>query len=104
MSRPYDQLAVKTASAGYVGTCGESATACKHKFLPAFINRDDGRIEVARMPNGQPAPMHLICSLPAEWAARSDARGQVLELKSCIEAGFVRDGRFYTRDEAAQAG
>ena len=101
MSRPNDQLAVRTASNEYLGTCGESATAKNVKFLPAFRNPLDGRIERARFPNGQPAPMHLIGGLPQEWAVRCDEDGCVLEIGDDIEAGFVRDGQFYTREEAA---
>jgi hypothetical protein len=101
MSRPNDQLAVRTASDEYIGTCGESATAKKVKFLPAFRSSLDGRIERARFPNGQPAPMHLIGGLPQEWAVRCDLEGCVLEISEDIEAGFVRDDRFYTREEAA---
>ena len=84
MSRQNNQLAVTQASARFAGTCGESATACKHKFLPAFRNDADGRVELARLPNGNAAPMHLISALPEEWATRRDDRGNVLELIDSI--------------------
>lgn len=96
-----DQRAVTSASQAYLGTCGESLMAVQEQFVPAFIDRADGRVEVARMPDGKPAPMHLISHLPVEWALQCDARGGVIELKASIEAGFVRDGRYYTRAEAA---
>ena len=101
MKRPNDQSAVKAASQPYLGTCGESIEATRCQFLPAFIDREDGRVELARMANGEPAPMHLICHLPVEWALQRDARGRVIELKETIEAGFVRKGRYFTREEAA---
>lgn len=104
MSRPNNQLAVRTESDAYIGTCGESATARQHKFLPAFRNERDGRVELARLSNGRPAPMHLISALPQEWAVRCDERGNVLELIEEVVAGFFRDDRFYTREEAASAG
>lgn len=104
MSRPNDQLAVHAESDPYIGSCGESATACKHKFLPAFRNETDGRVELARMSNGNPAAMHLISALPKEWAERCDESGNVLELIEGIVAGFVRDRQFYTREQAAKAG
>jgi len=102
MSRPNDQLAVRAASQEYLGTCGESATAKNVKFVPAFRNMLDGRVERARFPNGKPAPMHLIGGLPREWAVRCDEAGCVLEISDDIEAGFVRDDQFYTREQAAR--
>ena len=101
MSRPNDQFTVRAESDAYRGTCGESATACQHKFRPAFRNEADGRVELARLPNGNPAPMHLISALPREWALRCDEQGGVLQLVETVIAGFLREGRFYTRDEAA---
>ncbi len=104
MSRHRNQLAVTQESTPYQGTCGESAVACQHQFVPAFCNRADGRVELARLPNGKPAPMHLIAALPKTWASRCDERGNVLELIDSIVAGFVKNGRFYTREEAAAEG
>lgn len=103
MSRPNDQIAVHSASQAYIGTCGESATARQNSFLPAFRNEADGRVELARMANGKPAPMHLISWLPREWAVTCDEAGKVLELIDDVIAGFVKSGRFFTREEAAQA-
>ncbi|MEM7003001.1 MAG: hypothetical protein AAF529_19600 [Pseudomonadota bacterium] len=102
MSRPNDQQAVHAASQDFAGTCGESRIACANQFLPAFIDRDTGRIELSRLASGKPAPIHLVAHLPQAWATICDAQGQVLELKANIEAGFVRDHRYYTREEAAQ--
>jgi hypothetical protein len=47
--------------------------------------------------------MHVISCLPDEWAAERDAAGEIVRLKDSVIAGFVRDGRFYTREEAATA-
>jgi hypothetical protein len=49
------------------------------------------------------APIHLLCGLPAEWVVSRDAAGGVSAVKPSIVAGFLRDGRFYTREEAARA-
>ena len=48
--------------------------------------------------------MHLIAALPKTWASRCDDRGNVLELIDSVVAGFVKNGRFYTREEAAAEG
>ena len=103
MSRPNDQFAVYAESDPYIGSCGESATACKHKFIPAFRDDKDGRVELARMSDGRPAAMHLISALPKEWAISCDELGNVLELIESVVAGFVRGEQFYTRDEATKA-
>ena len=97
-----NQRAITAESEPYDGTCGESRVACQNRFAPAFCNRADGRVELARLPNGNPAPMHLITALPQAWAARCDAKGHVLALIDSIEAGFVKNGRFYSREEAAR--
>jgi hypothetical protein len=39
--------------------------------------------------------------LPEEWVADRDAGGCPRALKPSIVAGFVRDGEFYTREQAA---
>lgn len=104
MIRSNNQAAVARASLAFRGSCGESEVACRHAFVPAFRNSRDGCVEIAKLADGNPAAMHLISHLPGEWAARCDAQGNVLELIAGIEAGFVRDGQFYSRAEAAAAG
>ena len=103
MSRALTQIALRRESAPYTGTCGDSGTACRNRFRPAFRDAD-GRVEIARLADGRPAPMHLIGKLPAVWAKLCDANGNIIELKAGIVAGFVRDDRFYTREEAAASG
>ena len=84
----------------FAGTRGVSVNNRSLGFLPAFRDNDTGRVEIARLANGRPATMHVIEGLPHEWAvARIDNR--VCAVKSSVVAGFVRDGVFYTREEAA---
>jgi hypothetical protein len=47
--------------------------------------------------------MHLLDGLPDEWVVERDAAGRVRAIKDSVIAGFVRDGRFYTREQAAAA-
>ncbi len=82
-------------------TCGVSRNARRLNLIPAFLDPHTGRIEIARFACGLPAPMHVIEGLPAEWATRFDEDGQITELKARIISGFVRDGIFYTREQAA---
>jgi hypothetical protein len=46
--------------------------------------------------------MHLLEGLPDTLLLARAPSGRVTAVKDSVVAGFVRDGRFYTRDEAAQ--
>ena len=69
---------------------------------PAFLDKNTGRVEIAKLKNGVEAPMHIISWLPEEWAICFDENGLVLKLKSGIVPGFEQDGCFYARDEVAE--
>ena len=83
------------------GTKGVSKNNRADGFKPAFRNQRTGQVELARFENGNPAPIHLIAGLPGEWAATKNKDGAVASLHGGIVAGFVRDGVFYSREEAA---
>lgn len=100
---PQTQTQVFRASERFRGTAGESKTACQQRFIPAFRRERDGRVEWAKNANGTPAAMHLIAWLPKSWAEQLDSEGRVLKLVEGITSGFCRNGKFYTRDEAAAA-
>jgi len=70
-------------------------------FQPAFIDRDTETVHLSHFPDGRPAPCHLLDGLPAELVLGRNRQGRVTRVKSSVVSGFVRDGRFYTRDEAA---
>ncbi|MGH8615487.1 MAG: dihydroorotase [Gammaproteobacteria bacterium] len=53
--------------------------------------------------DGRRAPIHLLGGLPKRLVLRRDASGKVIVLKGSVNAGFVREGRFYTREQAAMA-
>ena len=84
----------------YAGTGGVSQNNHDARFLPAFRD-EDGRVEVARLENGEIAPMHLLCGLPDAWVTGRDGEGRVTAIRDDIVAGFVRDDVFYTREQAA---
>lgn len=98
-----NQDRLRRENLAYAGTNGVSQQACAKRFVPAFKDLETGRVEVACSAPGTPAPMHLLHCLPDEWAAERDADGTITALKPSVIAGFVRDGRFYTREEAANA-
>lgn len=93
---------LQTENLVYAGTRGISQNNRASGFKPAFLDKSTGRIEIAKLKNGQRAPVHIISWLPEEWASRFDDEGLVLNLRPGIIAGFERDGCFYTRDQAAE--
>lgn len=87
----------------FAGTGGVSRGNRASGFLPAFYDAESGSVEVARFSNGALAPMHLLDGLPDAWVKRRCPSGQVIAVKDSVVAGFFRQGRFYTRDQAARA-
>lgn len=86
----------------FKGTCGISQENRSLGFLPAFVDTRDGKIYLARFADGRLAPMHLLDGLPETVIEKRDEYGKVIAVKDCVIAGFVRDGHFYTREQAAQ--
>jgi len=87
----------------FAGTGGVSEQNRCGGFRPAFHDLASGRTALARFADGRPAPMHLLDGLPKEWLVQRDTAGRVKAIKATIIAGFVREGLFYTREEAAAA-
>jgi hypothetical protein len=85
----------------FAGTGGVSPGNRRAGFRPAFRDQASGRVERARFADGTPAPMHVLDGVPADWVQSRDADGRPCSLREGIVAGFVREGRFYTREEAA---
>lgn len=86
----------------YADTAGVSANNSHLNYQPAFRDTRSGRVEIARFQDGRPAPIHLLCALPERWVTQRDANGQVSAVHCRIEAGFVRNGVFFTREQLAQ--
>lgn len=97
-----DSRSLQMDNMAFAGTCGVSEHATVGGFSPAFLDKASGRVEVSRMRDGQPAPAHLISWLPREWAAEMEADGAIVRLRAGIIAGFVKDGVFLTREQAAE--
>jgi hypothetical protein len=85
----------------YVGTGGRSQENRSAAFLPAFCDTDTETVYPSRFGDGKLAPIHVLDGLPAELVLGRSAQGRALALRPSVISGFVRMGRFYTRDEAA---
>lgn len=101
MAPPLTRNRIRRENLAFAGTGGVSPENRCRRFAPAFRDDSTGRIELSRYANGGLAPMHLIDGLPVEWISDRDPDGRPSALKATIVAGFVRDGRFYTREQAA---
>ncbi len=83
------------------GTGGTSAENQSLGFQPAFVDRETRAIYLSRFADGRPAPCHVLDGLPRELVLWRRACGRVAAVKPSLVSGFVRDGCFYTREEAA---
>ncbi len=101
--RGLDAGKLRTENRQFAHTCGLSANNADQAFVPAFRNEQTGEVALARFADGRIAPMHLIINLPDAWATARNARGQISAVLDCVIAGFVHEGQFYTRAEAAAA-
>ena len=104
MGRLISAQTIHQQNLAFAGTNGVSDNNRRQRFVPAFRDEETGRVELARFANGKVAPAHLIVGLPPEWAAARGKTGCILAIKSSITAGFVRDGEFFTREQAAAVG
>lgn len=83
---------------------GATSKACKKSgFVPAFYDTRSKRSVISRYANGKPAPIHLLDGVPVEWVAEYDTEGHVATLRPGVISGFLRAGRFYTREQVTRA-
>jgi hypothetical protein len=98
-----------TLSSGYLqletaahrGTGGVSAENRALGFRPAFRDTETGQTFPSTFADGRPAPFHILDGLPEPVVLARDRNGRVSRVLGSIVAGFLRDGVFYTRAEAA---
>lgn len=94
---------IRRENLAFARTGGVSQENRSSGFLPAFCDMESGIVQPARFSNGTLAPMHLLDGLPDDWVKERDLSGRVAAIKDSIIAGFLREGRFYTREQAADA-
>jgi hypothetical protein len=85
--------------------CGFGAVSRESRcygLSPAFLDSDTGRVLPSRFSDGRLAQVHVLDGLPEDVVVTRGGSGRVVAVKGSIVAGFVRDGQFYTREEAAR--
>ena len=93
---------VAEQSQAYRGTGGVSEENRAFGFLPAFLDRESGRIHLSCDARGVPSAVHQFDGFPGDWVVARDQHGKPCAVKASVEAGFVREGYFFTREQAAQ--
>jgi hypothetical protein len=72
-------------------------------LLPAFLDRDTGRVFTSRFRNGRPAGIHVIDGLPPDLVLERSETGRAMAIKESVVAGFICcRGQFYTREQASR--
>lgn len=95
-----DQLVSEKAA--YRNTGGVSECNHAEGFRPAFMDLETGIVYPSVNPDGTEACCHRVDTLPEALVLSHRADGRVEAIKGSVVAGFQRNGRFFTRDEAAR--
>jgi hypothetical protein len=98
---PLTQHTLQRENDVYRGSGGISQENRGVGFRPAFLDTRTLSIHPSRFADGRPAPFHSIDGLPDALVLERDPGGRVVAAHPSVVSGFERDGRFYTRDEAA---
>lgn len=85
----------------FANSRGVSANCASMRFLPAFRDTITGETHLSLLPNGHVSPIHLLDGLPAHWVLERDNRHRVTAVRSSVVCGFVRNGKFYSREDLA---
>ncbi|RYE45586.1 MAG: hypothetical protein EOP24_19125 [Hyphomicrobiales bacterium] len=83
------------------GGGGVSARNRGAGFRPAFRNTETGFVYPSCFADGRPAPVHVIDGLPDELVVTRSLTGRVTSVKKSVQCGFVFEGCFFDRNEAA---
>ncbi len=94
------QQSLRDENVLYASTCGVSQNNQSRGYKPAYLNTITGVYMISRFANGSPAPVHVLDGLPESWIEERDQDGHVTKTCPGIVSGFLRDGHFYTREEA----
>lgn len=95
-----ERLALENAC--HAGGAGVSEGNRTLGFRPAFLDRETLVVYASRFADGRPAPFHVLDGLPDALVLSRRVNGRVASVKASVVSGFVRGGRFYSREQAAR--
>jgi hypothetical protein len=90
-------------NAAHQGSGGVSAENRGLGFRPGFLDTLTGATYLSTFADGRPAPFHILDGMPEELVVARDRRGMISQVVGSIIAGFLRNGEFFTREQAAAA-
>jgi len=79
----------------------DSVKTLDRGFAPAYYDSATETVYLSRYSDGSKAPVHVLDGIPCNLFP--DGNEKSGELPDTIIVGFVRDNRFYTREQAAQS-
>ncbi len=103
MKRFLSRSVLRQENLHFQGSGGRSEENRSAGFRPAFLDAETAMIHESRFGDGRLAPIHVLDGLPEALILARSASGRVTAVKGTVVAGFVRGGRFYSREEAACA-
>ena len=95
-------MALRYENERFKGSGGRSQENRGFGFRPAFMDTHTRMVYASRFADGRLAPIHVIDGLPDEAVLARSPTGRAIALKSSVVSGFVRDGQFFSREEAAK--
>lgn len=99
MRRPLTEIVLRRENEVFKDTMGVSANSAHQHFLPAFKDVVTGEVHLSLYPDGTLCNIHILDGLPEKWIIQRNTQGRVTVVKDSVISGFVRDGRFYSRQE-----
>lgn len=103
MANRMSRKTLRIQNRAFAGTGGVSCGNRKWGFVPGFMDFETGCMYLSCTADGRPSPIHLLDGLPASLVIQRTATGRVCAVKGSVVAGFIRGGRFYTREQLANA-
>ena len=100
MAHAMTQRTLRIQNRIFIGTTGISQENYKLGFFPAFMDEETGSVYLSCTADGNPAPVHILDGLPEHLVLARNDSGHVDAIKGTVIAGFIRDGHFYTREQA----
>jgi hypothetical protein len=101
MTRMPTKESLKSENLVFRGRGGVSAENRGLGFIPAFRDARTGRVYRSRFRDGSPAPFHLLDGLPRQVVVPQSGSGAVTQDEPRVISGFLRQGRFFSREQAA---
>lgn len=97
-----NQSILEQETIAYQGSGGVSADNRWFGFRPAFRNTETGNVYPSRFADGRLAPIHMIDGLPDDLVVARSKAGKVIAVKDSVQSGFILNGCFLDREEAAR--